>query len=190
MRVIGITQLTKLISPQVCKFLGAILFLSPIVGMSQVNIFYPGDKIKSSEMNDNFEYLIEKIESLEGQIAKSKESTSIGKVDCSSDLAIRDFVSGAWFTSTINFNNEPEILTTLFFPDGTVVFRAETLSSTTEGNGLWSLDQCNLSAEVNLNSASVAVSAYLSDDGQSMPGFILENASNRWKAVTFQKRAN
>ena len=61
----------------------------PTLAMAQLNAFSPGDSIRSSEMNDNFEYLENQIRDLEAQV----ESLSQGNgflTSCSrSDLAGR-----------------------------------------------------------------------------------------------------
>lgn len=69
------------------------------VAFAQLNTFYPGDEIKSSEMNENFQYLEDEIQSLESQIDSGSSGSSSDLTSCSaSDLA------GRWIGVTADAN--------------------------------------------------------------------------------------
>ena len=90
MRAIGMMQF-------IVRVLSVFLLGSCGVAFAQLNTFYPGDEIKSSEMNENFQYLEDEIQSLESQIGSSGSGSDL--TSCSaSDLA------GRWVGVTADAN--------------------------------------------------------------------------------------
>jgi len=90
MRAIGMMRF-------IVRVLPVFLLGSSGVAFAQLNTFYPGDEIKSSEMNENFQYLEDEIQSLESQIGGSGSGSDL--TSCSaSDLA------GRWVGVTADAN--------------------------------------------------------------------------------------
>jgi len=65
----------------------------PTLAMAQLNAFSPGDPIRSSEMNDNFEYLEDQIKGLEAQVESLSQGAGFLTSCSRSDLA-GDWVGG------------------------------------------------------------------------------------------------
>ena len=59
----------------------------PSLAMAQLNAFSPGDPIRSSEMNDNFEYLEDQIKDLEAQVESLSQGAGFLTSCSRSDLA-------------------------------------------------------------------------------------------------------
>jgi len=92
MRAIGMMRF-------IVRVLPVFLLGSSGVAFAQLNTFYPGDEIKSSEMNENFQYLEDEIQSLESQIDSGSSGSSSDLTSCSaSDLA------GRWIGVTADAN--------------------------------------------------------------------------------------
>lgn len=70
------------------KVLVAVMCL-PALAMAQLNTFSPGDPIRSSEMNDNFEYLADQIEDLEAQVESLSQGAGFLTSCSRSDLVGR-----------------------------------------------------------------------------------------------------
>lgn len=63
---------------------------SPTLAMAQLKAFSPGDPIRSSEMNGNFEYLEDQIRDLEAQVDSLSQGNGFLTSCSRSDLA------GSW----------------------------------------------------------------------------------------------
>lgn len=59
----------------------------PTLAMAQLKAFSPGDPIRSSEMNDNFEYLEDQIKDLEAQVESLSQGAGFLTSCSRSDLA-------------------------------------------------------------------------------------------------------
>ena len=86
-----------MMKPYISSFLSLALLI-PGVTWAQLNSFSPGDSIKSSEMNENFEYLQQRIEELESQI----DGSGSGGGDLTS--CSRSDLVGSWIAVTADTN--------------------------------------------------------------------------------------
>ena len=136
------------------RFLACVLlacsFASPV--NADLNTFSPGDPIRSSEINENFEYLAEEI----GSQARS---------GCSEDQLI-----GLWGeeTSGFNSNNVEQRQTVLitFYSDGTAAFNATLGTEAFTDSATYSLDTgCKLALDIGsgatLGRGFVAMNGYV-----------------------------
>ena len=184
MRAIGIMQF-------IVKVLSVFLLGSCGVALAQLNTFYPGDDIKSAEMNENFDYLIQensnlksRAATLEAKVEQSESAGASSKVPCAESS-----VTGTWISASADDDGDYELITLFFDADGAVAAWSETAElGLVELSGDWGIDsRCRIQAFVTSELGSFDVYGWLSDDGNSLPGLVYRYSDSYWLSGTFAR---
>ena len=167
MRAIGMMQF-------IVRVLSVFLLGSCGVAFAQLNTFYPGDEIKSSEMNDNFQYLEDKIQILESQINGSGSGSDLSACSAS-DLA------GRWIGVTADADIGYRSFFMLIDDAGNIEADVATNNGTVSATGSISIrPSCTLSS-FTASSAAAGITIYgggygaLSKSGNTLVTTIEDN---------------
>ena len=167
MRVIGMMRYTfKVLSVFFWGYCG--------IALAELNTFYPGDKINSSEMNDNFQYLEDKIQILESQINGSGSGSDLSACSAS-DLA------GRWIGVTADADIGYRSFFMLIDDAGNIEADVATNNGTVSATGSISIrPSCTLSS-FTASSAAAGITNYgggygaLSKSGNTMVTTVEDN---------------
>ncbi len=143
--------------------------------LEEINTFSSGEKIKASEVNENFQILIDEIGNVGGGL-----DSIIAPVACTNAS-----LSGLWLFVGDD-GDQYEVTTVNFNSDGSLdlVYR-ETGADIIEVEGTYEMDsKCAIEGSVNFSEGMADFYAWLSDDGNSLPTLLYKPFASDWGSGT------